>query len=65
MITLEVAPYCNYCSKFVPVAKTSCVKNDYGEKVLVKTQVYCEHAEECRSIEKFLSDQFGAGGSFK
>ena len=65
MITLEVAPYCNYCSKFVPECKTSSITNGIGEKVLVKTQVYCEHAEECRSIEKFLSDQFGVGGSSK
>ena len=65
LITLDVAPYGNYCSKFVPVASTSCIKNDYGEKVLVKTMVRCEHAEQCRSIEKFLNDQFGAGGSFK
>lgn len=65
MITLDVAPYCNYCSKFVPVGKTSSITNDIGEKMLVKTVVYCEHAEQCRSIEKFLSDQFGVGGSFK
>lgn len=70
MITLDVAPYCNYCSKFVPVSETSSIVSDQGffnEHKIVKTVVRCEHNEECQAIYRYLSETHGlnAGGSSK
>ena len=66
VIKLSVEPYCNTCDKFSPISETYRLCGDgvseHVARTYTETIVKCEHAELCRNLSAYISNELKKGG---